>query len=592
LEDLIIVYANPRFEEMFGYDPGEMIGKYVVIVNAPTDKTPEETRNEIMAILSETGEWHGEVLNIKKDGTTFWCYANVSLFDHPEYGRVIVSVHTDVTERKKAEQALKESEEKFRNMSASAQDAIIQIDDNGKVRYWNKAAERIFQYTDKEILGKEMHFLLMHKKYNKIFKSGFSKFKETGQGKVIGKTLELDAIRKDGIEIPIEISISAFKLKERWNSIGILRDITERKVTEQKLKESEEKFRNIAEQSLIGIQILQDNRTKYVNQQWAEISGFSVEDILTWNLKEHLKFILPENREFIKQQLFKKQKGDIDVINRYQVKCIKKTGETIWVEVFAKTINYEGKLADFVMIVDITEKKEVDEIKSNLLTRFSHEFKTPLISIKGFTDLLLTEYTEILDEKTISFLNKIKDGGNRLKSLINIFIEGTQLDKDLIKLDLKQENLSKLVKSSLERMEGAIKMREHSVDLNIHDELNAIVDKERIESVFTNLLINSINYTPKGGNISIQSKIKGNSIIVSVKDNGIGLTKEEISKLFEPFGKIERYGKYWDIISEGMGMGLYISKEIIDLHGGKIWVESDGTNKGCKFSFSLPIVKN
>ncbi|KKL90324.1 hypothetical protein LCGC14_1905820, partial [marine sediment metagenome] len=99
LEDGIIVYANSRFEEMFGYDQGEMNGKDVSIVNAPADKTPEETREIILEILADKGEWHGEVKNIKKDGTHFWCYANVSLYEHPVYGTVSISVHTDITER-------------------------------------------------------------------------------------------------------------------------------------------------------------------------------------------------------------------------------------------------------------------------------------------------------------------------------------------------------------------------------------------------------------------------------------------------------------------------------------------------------------
>ncbi|MFC1556098.1 PAS domain S-box protein [candidate division KSB1 bacterium] len=100
LNDGKIVYTNPRFEEMFGYDPGEMVGKDVSIVNAPTDKDPVKTTEEIMEVLLRTGEWHGEVENIKKDGTHFWCYANVSIFDHQQYGRVLVSVHTDITDRK------------------------------------------------------------------------------------------------------------------------------------------------------------------------------------------------------------------------------------------------------------------------------------------------------------------------------------------------------------------------------------------------------------------------------------------------------------------------------------------------------------
>ena len=106
LDDLIIKWTNEIFERMFGYDPGEMVGKQVDIINAPTEKTPTETRISIVDVLKETGEWHGEVRSIKRDGTHFWCYANVSLFDHPGYGKVIVSVHTDITERKQAEKAL------------------------------------------------------------------------------------------------------------------------------------------------------------------------------------------------------------------------------------------------------------------------------------------------------------------------------------------------------------------------------------------------------------------------------------------------------------------------------------------------------
>ena len=277
-----------------------------------------------------------------------------------------------------------------------------------------------------------------------------------------------------------------------------------------------------------------------------------------------------------------------------EFRIINKEGKIKWLS--GRTLhhyNEQGKLI-FVRLwlQDITERKELEEIKSNLLTRISHEIKTPLISIKGFTDLLLSEYAENLDDKILSFLERIKDGGNRLKTLINTFLESTQLDKEYVVLNLNQENLSLLIRSSLEKMEGVINMREHTVDLNIHDDLTTIFDKERIESVFTNLLINAIYYTPKRGNISIQSNIKGKFIIISVKDNGIGLSKKEISQLFKPFGKIERFGKRWDIISEGMGLGLNISKEIIDLHRGKIWVESEGINKGSIFSFSLPIDKN
>lgn len=128
LDDLKIKWANPVFEKMFGYDKGELTGKQVDIVNAPSDMTPEETREAITRLLVETGEWHGEVQNVRKDGTHFWCHANVSTFDHPEHGKVIVAVHTDITERKKIEKKLQQSHEIFKTVMNSM-DAIVYVAD-------------------------------------------------------------------------------------------------------------------------------------------------------------------------------------------------------------------------------------------------------------------------------------------------------------------------------------------------------------------------------------------------------------------------------------------------------------------------------
>jgi len=141
-------------------------------------------------------------------------------------------------EQKKTEQKLKDSEEKYRTITSSALDAIIQIDDKGLIIYWNKAAEFIFGYKMDEILGKNFHDLISPKRYHEAHKKGFAHFKTTGEGAAIGKTLELAAITKENKEIPISKSISAVKIKDKWNSIAIIRDITEQKETEQKLKEN------------------------------------------------------------------------------------------------------------------------------------------------------------------------------------------------------------------------------------------------------------------------------------------------------------------------------------------------------------------
>jgi len=131
--------------------------------------------------------------------------------------------------------ALRESEEKFREMSASAQDGIIMMDNEGNISFWNKAAERIFGYSAQEAMGKELYTLLAPQRYHNNYREGFSKFKTTGQRPVIGETLELEALKKDGTEFPIELSISATKIKGKWHGIGILRDISERKRLEKEL---------------------------------------------------------------------------------------------------------------------------------------------------------------------------------------------------------------------------------------------------------------------------------------------------------------------------------------------------------------------
>ncbi|MCJ7579950.1 MAG: PAS domain S-box protein [Candidatus Aminicenantes bacterium] len=118
VSDGIIIYANPRFEEIFGYLPGEMNGRHVSIINASTKKTPEETVVFITGIIKKTGGWNGEIQNIKKDGSPFWCYASASIFNHPEYGEIIISVHTDITERKMAELELKISQKELKELAA------------------------------------------------------------------------------------------------------------------------------------------------------------------------------------------------------------------------------------------------------------------------------------------------------------------------------------------------------------------------------------------------------------------------------------------------------------------------------------------
>ena len=470
LDDGTIVYTNPALEEMFGYNPGEMIGKDIAIANAPTDKTPKEIKKNIMGILSETGEWHGEIKNIKKDGTLFWCYANVSIFDHPEYGKVLVSVHTDINERKKAE---------------------------------------------------------------------------------------------------------------------------------EKLKESEEKFRTLAEQSSVGLIIQQDDLLKFVNRAVSNIIEYPLHEIKEWKVEESFKMIHPDDLMYVKERIAEREEGNYEKIHKYECRIITKLGKLKWVEIMTRGLKYLGKHAIAVTMIDITsqkegeeELKEISKLKSELLSRTSHELKTPLVSIKGYVDLLLQVHYENLDFYTISMLHEIRQGCSRLESLIKDLLETSQLETGAIMLHKERENLSFLIKFCLKELQGLANIRHHKIFLNIEENMITMFEKERIYEVIVNLVSNAIKYTPPKGVIKIGSEVKNNSYIISIKDNGIGLSEKDKQKIFKKFGKIERYGKGLDVVSEGSGLGLYISKGMIELHEGDIWVESKGNEKGSTFYFSLPIIND
>ncbi|KKK42914.1 hypothetical protein LCGC14_3169320, partial [marine sediment metagenome] len=248
--------------------------------------------------------------------------------------------------------------------------------------------------------------------------------------------------------------------------------------------------------------------------------------------------------------------------------------------------------------MDITERKHVEEklkevnkLKSEFLRRASHELKTPLISIKGFSELILSLYEDQLDTPVISKLREITDGCERLQNIINNLLKTSRLESPELKPKVQKEDLSFLIKFCVHELESLTETRKQSIELDIHNELYVNIEKEEIHDVLSNLFTNAIKYTPPNGKIEIKTDLKEENVIISVKDNGIGFTEEQKTKIFQQFGKIERYGQGLDLGIDGTGLGLYISKRIVEAHGGKIWMESDGKNKGASFYFTLPTAK-
>ena len=247
-----IEYVNPKFVQVTGYTSEEAIGKTPRLLKS--GEMPSEEYKNLWDTITSGHEWRGEFYNRKKTGEFYWAHASISPIKDSE-GSIthFVGIQEDITERKQMELSLEalneslelrvaerttelaESEEKFRNISAAAQDAIIMLDNEEKVSFWNNAAENMFDYTKEEVIGKNLHKLIVPEKYRKDHLNGFERFKNTGKGSILRKTIELSALRKDGTAFPIELSLSEVKLKDKWNAIGIIRNITQRKRISERL---------------------------------------------------------------------------------------------------------------------------------------------------------------------------------------------------------------------------------------------------------------------------------------------------------------------------------------------------------------------
>lgn len=241
-KNLKYIEVNKSFVTMLGLTKAEIIGKTdkeLNLNNLPSEY--EELDKQILKDKKTITNYERE--NICPKGNKYLSSTTkVPYLDKNGEVIGIIGVVTDITEQKKHEIALAESEQKFRAITNSANDAIILINNNGKIALWNNAAKEIFGYTKSEILGKNLHNILPVEKYKEQAHKAFSNFTKTGKGKLINKTTEVDGLKKDGSIIPLEISISAIKIKSKWNAVGVIRDISIRKKHEQEIIKSKEKI--------------------------------------------------------------------------------------------------------------------------------------------------------------------------------------------------------------------------------------------------------------------------------------------------------------------------------------------------------------
>ena len=274
-------------------------------------------------------------------------------------------------------ESLEKSEERFRSVAQTASDAIITVDSTGSIVFWNLAAEAMFGYSPDEAMRKPLT-LIMPERFHEAQKRGMKRVVSGGEAKVIGKTVEMAGLRKDRSEFPLELSIATWKTGEEIFFTGILRDITGRKRAEEALRESEEKFRSLAEQSPNMIFINNKGRVVYANQRCTEIMGYKREEFYSSDFN-FAELIAPEFRERINKAFKGHMAGEEQ--HPYEYTLITKEGKKIEAILNSKLIAYGGEAAILGIVTDITERKQAEQALRESEQRFRVLFEQAADSV-------------------------------------------------------------------------------------------------------------------------------------------------------------------------------------------------------------------
>jgi len=518
---------------------------------------------------------------------------------------------TDVTEQNLAKQELKESEEKYRslfeNMNAGFAFHEVIVDGNGKpidYRYLevNSQFEKLTGLKVSDMIGKTVTEIL----------PGIENDPADWIGRYgnVGLTGEPLSIEDYSEQLNRWYKVSGYSPKKGFFAVTFS-DITDRKRAEKKLIESEEKYRHLFENSPFSIALL-TNKGKIIdmNSKTTELFGYKKEDLIGKNYLTLTNMFPTETVPGLRLVQDLMSKGEpSDPITKPQVtKIFNKDKKAMWVASELSTVNISGELMILAIIQDITEKKlaeeklkeserrlrqqnielkELDRLKTDFISIAAHDLKTPLISVGGYVDLILLR-EKGLKEEVKEDLNRVLNKVHRLDGYINRLLDVMKIEAKKVELVKREENIHSIIVDCLSDLEFQISQKDLTVNVDISKNLNMSVDNFRISQALLNLLSNAVKFTPKNGKIDISIVEQEKNVLFKIKDNGKGLTTEEIQKLFGKFVTIEQGVDGYSTFDKGSGLGLYIARGFIEAHGGKIWVESKGRDLGAEFKFTLP----
>ena len=356
----------------------------------------------------------------------------------------------------------------------------------------------------------------------------------------------------------------------------------------EELEKSKDEYASLLNNLPVGVyRATVDGRILYANRRFAQIMGYKeVKDLQAVNLND--AYVDKTERQ---EHLLRLREAP--VFAEYELQ--RTDGRTVWVRDYPEaTINANGTIAHIdgvcvdthgidAIMRDLTEHKRLQSMKDHFIVAVTHELRTPLVSIKGYVDHIISKETD-LSNSIRSKIEVVKRNTDRLLQLTNDLLNVEDMETGRLEFRFETLNLHEVITQCLEEIQPLLRDKGQEVRLDVPGKaLPVVCDRLRLNEVLTNLLSNANKFAPNNGSITIRVEEDEDAVTVSISDNGIGIDKKDLSRVFEPFAAIEK-----PTYIKGSGLGLSLTKRFVEAQRGKIWATSLGKGQGATFAFTLP----
>ncbi|MES2296479.1 MAG: MHYT domain-containing protein [Pseudomonadota bacterium] len=495
---------------------------------------------------------------------------------------------------------LRQSEGWLRALLTTTVDGVITVDGDGSIREFNASAERIFGWTRDEVLGRSVSVLMADVERSR--QDGLLAYLRDGGLDVVGSGSEVLGLRKDGSVVPIRRAVGHARMGARDLFVCFITDISERRAMVQALRDSEQQFRSLIG-NIPGVSyrrlMVGEHQMVYISDAVERVTGYPAADFLgTPILRSFRSMIHPGDRARVARVVEQAILNEKTYLIEYRLQHA--DGSTRWLWENGTAVRNEAGEVQWLdgVILDISARHQMEEAlrlakekaeqaaaaRATFVANMSHEIRTPMNSILGFTDVLLDG--ELTPEQR-RHLDTVRNAGRSLLRLLNEVLDTAKLDKGAVELELSDFSLLALIDELSSTLGANARAKGLTIDIGYDQDLPTCLrgDELRIRQVLTNLLDNAIKFTA-AGTVKLVCDEHDGQLHFLVQDTGIGIAPERLSAIFEPFTQADasmtrRFG--------GTGLGTTISRQLVDLMGGRIWAES-ASGAGTAFHVLLPLV--